>query len=116
MSSEVIEVLHGGAERLAVTWVNVGVAPTRISRYRVGPGKSVSMHVHTGKAEHWVILAGEGIVRVGSESFPVREGDIVHTPPTVPHGLTTTGDTPLVFLNIVQPTGDEPITSIEIGP
>lgn len=116
MSTEVTEILHGGAERLAMNWVNVDREPTRISRYRVAPGKSVTMHVHTGKAEHWVILAGEGIVRIGNKSFSVREGDVIHTPPGVPHGLTTTGDVSLVFLNIVQPTGDVPITSIEIGP
>lgn len=116
MTFQAIEVLHGGAERLTVNWVNVDPAPARISRYRVAPGKSVSMHVHTGKAEHWVIVAGEGVARVGDRSFTVREGDVVHTPPTVPHGLTTTGDVPLIFLNIVQPTGDEPITSVEVGP
>lgn len=115
MSTDVIETLHGGAERLVVNWVNAEPAPVRISRYRVAPGRSVSMHVHTGKAEHWVIVAGEGVVRVGEQSFAVKAGDVVHTPPTVPHGLTTTSAEPLVFLNIVQPTG-EPITSVEVGP
>ena len=115
MNSDVIEILHGGAERLAINWVNADPPPARISRYRVSPGQSVSLHVHTGKAEHWVIVAGEGVVRGGADSYPVRTGDVVHTPPTVPHGLTATGSEPLVFLNIVQPTG-EPITSTEIGP
>ena len=36
------------------------------------------------------------------------------TPPTVPHGLTNTGNVPLIFLNIVAPTGDAPITSVEL--
>ena len=114
-TSDVIEVLHGGAERLAVNWLNADPPPTRISRYRVGPGSSVSMHVHTGKAEHWVIIAGEGIVRVGTQSFAVGPGDVVHTPPSVPHGLTTTSADPLIFLNIVQPTGEGPITSTEVS-
>ncbi|MBL8593185.1 MAG: cupin domain-containing protein [Devosia sp.] len=114
MSTQTTEIMHGGAERLTINWVNADPPPTRIARYRVLPGHSVSMHVHTGKAEHWVIVAGEGVVRVGEQSFPVSVGDVVHTPPTVPHGLTATGEEPLVFLNIVQPTG-EPITSTEIG-
>jgi mannose-6-phosphate isomerase-like protein (cupin superfamily) len=116
MTTDVIEVLHGGAERLAANWINADPPPARISRYRVAPGKSVSMHVHTGKAEHWVIVAGEGTVRVGDRSYTVRAGDIVHTPPSLPHGLTTTSAEPLVFINIVQPTGDGPITSTEVGP
>jgi mannose-6-phosphate isomerase-like protein (cupin superfamily) len=112
--SPAIEILHGGAERLPISWRNVDDPPARISRYRVLPGKSVSLHVHTGKAEYWVIVEGQGEVRVGSAIIPVTEGDAVLTPPTVPHGLTNTGSTPLVFLNIVQPTG-ETITSTELG-
>jgi mannose-6-phosphate isomerase-like protein (cupin superfamily) len=108
------QVLHGGAERLPVRWVNESEPPARISRYRVAPGASVSLHVHTGKAEFWVIVAGTGTVRVGDRSIPVTEGDIVSTPPSVPHGLTNTGSEPLVFLNIVQPTG-EAITSVEVA-
>jgi mannose-6-phosphate isomerase-like protein (cupin superfamily) len=114
-TTDVIEILHGGAERLAVTWVNADPPPVRISRYRVAPGKSVTMHVHTGKAELWVIVEGEGVVRVGDQSFAVRPGDVVHTPPSLPHGLTTTSTGALVFLNIVQPTGEGPITSTEVG-
>ena len=110
------EIMHGGAERLPLNWINVADAPARIARYRVAPGKTVSMHVHTGKAEYWVIVIGRGTVRIGEQSLEVNEGDIVVTPPTVPHGLTNTGNGPLVFLNIVQPTGDTPITSTELEP
>ncbi len=108
-------VLHGGAERLPVRWVNREEPPVVISRYRVAPGSAVSLHMHTGKTEFWVILAGEGTVRVGETSMPVSEGDIVTTPPAIPHGLVNTGATPLIFLNIVQPTGDA-ITSVEVEP
>ena len=107
-------VLHGGAERLPIRWVNVAEAPARISRYRVAPGEAVSMHVHTGKAEYWVIVVGSGAVRVGDQVIEVSEGDVVATPPGVPHALRNTGDVPLIFINIVQPTGDLPITSQEL--
>lgn len=108
------EMMHGGAERLPVNWVNVGEPPARIARYRVAPGQTVSLHVHTGKTEYWFIIAGEGRVRIGEQLLEVHEGDVVVTPPTVPHGLTNTGTAPLLFLNIVQPTGNEPITSTEL--
>lgn len=109
------EMMHGGAERLPVNWVNVEEAPARIARYRVAPGKTVSLHVHTGKTEYWFIVEGKGQARIGDELVDVLEGDVVVTPPTVPHSLANVGAQPLVFLNIVQPTGDEPITSIELG-
>lgn len=108
------EIMHGGAERLPINWRNAAEPPARIARYRVAPGRNVSLHVHTGKAEYWVIVEGSGEVRVGAEIIAVAEGDVVLTPPTVPHGLVNTGTVPLVFLNIVQPTG-EAITSTELG-
>jgi mannose-6-phosphate isomerase-like protein (cupin superfamily) len=108
------EMMHGGGERLPVNWVNVEEPPARIARYRVAAGQTISLHVHTGKTEYWFIVAGEGRVRIGEAIHDVTEGDVVVTPPTVPHGLTNKGTTPLVFLNIVQPTGDEPITSVEL--
>src|SRR5690606_7281288 len=71
--------MHGGAERLPIRWVNAAPPPTVISRYRVAPGQSVSLHMHTGKSENWVIVSGSGTVRVGDASFVVTEGDIVVT-------------------------------------
>jgi len=110
------QVLHGGAQRRPIRWVNADVAPMTISRYCVAVGETVSMHVHTGKAEYWVVLAGEGVVSVGEQRIAVREGDVVVTPPLVPHGLQNTGSEPLEFLNLVQPIGDAAITTTEIAP
>ena len=106
--------LHGGGRRLPVRWVNREPPPITISRYRVDPGEEISLHVHTGKAEYWLVLAGTGRVTVGSDAFDVAEGDIVATGPTVPHALRNTGTTPLLFVNVVQATGG-PITTTELA-
>ncbi|PZQ48160.1 MAG: cupin [Rhodovulum sulfidophilum] len=108
------EILHGGAERLAIRWVNRADPPAKLSRYSVSAGQSVSLHVHTGKTEYWVILTGTGVARVGEAAIPVGEGDVIATPPHVPHALTNTGAGPLQFLNIVQLTGDLPVTTVEL--
>lgn len=109
-------VLHGGARRLPVRWVNIdGSPPIPISRYSMAPGDVCTLHVHTGKTEIWVIVAGQGFARIGAERITVMEGDVVITPPTVPHELVNTGEEPLVFLNVVQPTGDDPITTSEMA-
>lgn len=109
------QVLHGGAERQPIRWVNADPPPMTISRYRVAPGQSVSLHVHTGKAEVWVVLAGQGVVSVGQRQFAVAEGDVVVTPPQVPHSLRNTGGEPLEFLNLVQPVGGAAITTTELA-
>ena len=108
------KILHGGAERLPIRWVNVDTPPITISRYRVAPGEVVSMHVHTGKGEYWVVVAGTGLVRVGDRDVAVAEGDVVWTPPRTPHALTNTGSLALVFVNVVQRVGQEPITTTEL--
>src|SRR5262245_32962921 len=108
-------VLHGGARRLPVRWLNVSdPPPVTISRYRVEPGEAVTRHVHTGKVEYWLILEGEGIARVGEQDFPVSVGDIVVTVPSVPHELRNIGASPLLFVNVALPSGDAPITTTEL--
>ena len=109
------QVLHGGARRQPIRWVNADVPPMTISRYRVAPGDRVSLHVHTGKAEYWVVVAGSGVVSIGSQQIAVREGDVVVTPPLVPHALHNTGAEPLDFVNVVQPVGDAPISTTELA-
>ena len=108
--------LHGGAQRQPIRWANVPAAPMTISRYKVDIGDTVSLHVHTGKAEYWVILAGEGVARLGEQDIPVREGDVIVTPPHVPHALRNTGAVVLDFLNLVQPVAGEAITTRELAP
>lgn len=108
------QVLHGGAERLPVRWVNAPLIPMTISRYRVRPGDTVSMHVHTGKAEYWVVLAGAGIMHLGEVTLQVVEGDVIVTPPEVPHALHNSGTVTLEFLNLVQPVGGVAISTREI--
>jgi len=108
------QILHGGAVRQPVRWVNTDVPPMTISRYRVAPGDSVTLHVHTGKAEYWVVVRGVGVVHLGDTQFDVGEGDIVVTPPQVPHALLNTGSGPLDFVNLVQPVGGGAITTTEL--
>jgi uncharacterized cupin superfamily protein len=46
------------------------------------PGKAAyPRHAHHVNEEMFVILSGEGTYRVGDQSYPVREGDIIAAPP-----------------------------------
>jgi uncharacterized cupin superfamily protein len=49
------------------------------------------------------ILEGAGEVRIGSERFPVRHGDVIACPPGGPataHQIINTGDAELKFLAV----------------
>ena len=108
------EVLHGGAERVAVRWHELPDAPSRavgLSLYRVRPGERCGLHVHGGKTETWLVVAGEAEVVRGEERLRVRVGDAVRTPPGVAHALANVGAGDVLFVNVVEPEpGVEPST------
>ena len=67
------------------------------------PGTTTRLHVLTGIAERYVILAGEGLVEVGGETAPVRPGDRVLIPPGVPQRIANTGAGDLEFHCLCTP-------------
>jgi mannose-6-phosphate isomerase-like protein (cupin superfamily) len=108
------DILHGGAERQPLRFVNAERAPLTFSWYAIAPGDRCSPHVHTGKAETWLIVQGHGEARVAERRFAVAPGDALVTQPGEPHELRNLGDTTLIFVNMVTKIGDEPITTTEL--
>jgi mannose-6-phosphate isomerase-like protein (cupin superfamily) len=107
-------VLHGGAERQNLRILNADTAPLTFSWYAIAPQARCTSHVHTGKAETWLIVQGHGEARVDGQSFRVGPGDALVTRPGQPHELTNLGEQPLIFVNMVTITGDEPVTTTEL--
>jgi uncharacterized cupin superfamily protein len=73
------------------------------------PGKTgCPYHYHLAQEEMFVILEGEGTLRVAGERVPVRAGDVIAIPPgpEYPHQLINTGTVPMKFLSIS--TQEEP--------
>jgi mannose-6-phosphate isomerase-like protein (cupin superfamily) len=66
----------------------------------VPPGSSTGIHQHRAVAQVYYVMAGEGVVRVGSESAPVREGDAVPIQLNEAHGVQNTGTDPLELMII----------------
>ena len=67
------------------------------------PGKiGCPYHYHLAQEEMFVILEGEGTLRVAGERVPVRAGDVIVVPagPDYPHQLINTGTTPMKYLSI----------------
>jgi uncharacterized cupin superfamily protein len=67
------------------------------------PGKiGCPYHYHLAQEEMFVILEGEGTLRVAGERVPVRAGDVIVIPPgpEYPHHLINTGTVPMKFLSI----------------
>lgn len=69
----------------------------------VAPGKrACPYHYHLAQEEMFVILEGEGTLRVAGEHIPVRRGDVIFIPPgdQYPHQLINTSEAPLKYLSI----------------
>ena len=69
----------------------------------VAPGKrSCPYHFHYAQEEMFVILEGEGTLRVAGEMIPIRAGDVIGIPPgpQYPHQIINTSSAPLKYLSI----------------
>ncbi len=71
---------------------------------RVPPGKAAfPLHHHHANEEHFFILSGSGVLRVGAETYPVRPQDYIVNLPggaETAHQLVNTGHEDLVYLAI----------------
>lgn len=90
----------GAAARLAR-----GTAATKlgITIDIVDPGKrSCPYHYHYAQEEAFVILEGEGSLRVAGEMLPLVAGDTIFIPPgpQYPHQIVNTSAAPLKYLSI----------------
>ncbi|HPH64184.1 MAG TPA: cupin domain-containing protein [Kofleriaceae bacterium] len=85
--------------------VSAGTAAQKLGAgYDVlAPGKrSCPYHYHLAQEEMFVILEGQGSLRVAGEMLPVRAGDVVFIPPgpAYPHQFINTSDAPMKYLSI----------------
>ena len=81
-----------GAKKLGynVTLIDVGKA-------------AYPAHAHRINEEMFLVLEGDGELRVGEARFPVRDGDIIACPPGGPetaHQIRNTGSDPLKVLSV----------------
>jgi uncharacterized cupin superfamily protein len=63
--------------------------------------KAFPRHAHHVNEEMFLVLAGEGTYRVGDETYPIREGDVIGAPPgdaSTAHQIANTGTGELRYL------------------
>jgi uncharacterized cupin superfamily protein len=74
-----------------------------ISHDVVAPGKrACPYHFHYAQEEAFVILRGEGTLRVAGEMLALKAGDTIFIPagPDYPHQIINTSQAPLEYLSI----------------
>ena len=80
----------------------VGAKQLGCSILVVPPGKrAYPFHCHHVNEEMFVVLKGRGVVRIGDEEHPIREGDVIATPAggrETAHQIVNTSDEELRYL------------------
>lgn len=69
----------------------------------VAPGKqSCPYHFHHTQEEMFIVLEGQGVLRVAGELLPIKAGDVIFIPcgPEYPHHILNTSDAELKYLSI----------------
>jgi mannose-6-phosphate isomerase-like protein (cupin superfamily) len=88
--------LHEGdlpETRLTVTWVDVA------------PGSGQRPHSHTPE-QVYVVVRGQGKIKVGDEELLVVEGDLNYIPPGTLHGIQNLSDQVLTYVSAATPAVD----------
>jgi mannose-6-phosphate isomerase-like protein (cupin superfamily) len=92
--------IHKGAwgqMRIFFRGESVGTENVLAATAVVEPGKAVHRAHRHAEEEYLVVQEGEGKWFLNGKHIPARKGDILYVEPWVYHGLTNTGDKPLVF-------------------
>ena len=72
-----------------------------LAEMNLPPGASIGNHAHTENMEVYIILEGKGIINDNGTEKPVSKGDVVVTGNGDTHGLSNTGDVPLVVQAVI---------------
>lgn len=68
-----------------------GNARQSLAEAEVPPGARTLLHVHDQSEELYHVTAGQGMMTLGSDIFPVAAGDTVCIAPGTPHCIANTG-------------------------
>lgn len=87
----------------------------KIKRIVVKPGKRLSLQKHFHRSEHWIVVSGTALVRVGDEEKMVKANESVYIPMGEKHRLENPGKIPLVLVEaqVGEYTGEDDIVRME---
>ena len=88
----------------------------KVKKIIVNPGESPSYQMHNKRSETWVVISGEGTVKIDDKEKTIKSNDTVFVPALVKHTIknTSSKDT-LVFIEVQTGTyfGEDDIIRFE---
>jgi len=92
------------APRMGEVSAQIGARLLGYSVTALAPGKrAFPLHSHRVNEEMFLVLEGRGEVRIGPDTFPIRQGDVIACPPGGPetaHQIINTGNSEMRFLGV----------------
>ena len=76
----------------------------KVKVIQVEPGQRLSLQSHRRRAEHWFVVAGEGLVWRDEDRIRVTAGSSVDIPLGSRHRVEATGPAPLIFVEVQHGT------------
>ena len=101
--AKVIKTRHGSEIRPLVDRTTSAITQCSLAEELLLPGQSVTPHRHREIEEIYYIVAGRGLMTVGSQQQEVAAGDAVYVPRGHRHTLTNTGSEPIRLLLVCGP-------------
>ncbi|MBP1688143.1 MAG: cpsB [Deltaproteobacteria bacterium] len=71
-----------------------------IKRLVVQPGERMSLQMHQHRSEHWVVVRGTALVKLGEVERLVHENESAYVPPTMHHRIANPGPGPLEIIEV----------------
>lgn len=71
-----------------------------VKRIEVDPGAKLSLQLHQGRDEHWVVVEGEAEVTRGADVLRRSTNDSVFITKGTAHRIANTGQGTLVFIEV----------------
>jgi mannose-6-phosphate isomerase len=72
----------------------------KVKTITVNPGQRLSYQTHERRAEHWHVVAGDGLLTLDGVESPVSTGSSVDVPVGAAHRIANTGTVDLVFIEV----------------
>lgn len=111
--------IHGGEGRIATRHVwrpedFAGDAWVYVDHAILGSDSSLGHHYHEAGEEIFYVLAGQGWMTIGDDTFEIGPGSLTYHPPLVGHGLYNPHDAELDFLRLAIGVPGEEFTTIDV--
>lgn len=82
-------------------WKVVEANPSfTLKTIEVDPGERLSLQYHNHRSEHWVVVAGQGLVTIGGDTIRVERGSHIYIPRETKHRVANDGEPVLIFVEV----------------